>query len=66
VGAVRDALAGLDIEIFWGPHAFNKEGQNIKGGSAPIQIQNGKLVPIYPPELAQAKPIYPFPCWDER
>ena len=66
IGAVRDAMAALDVQFFWGPHAFNEKGQNIKGGSAPIQIQNGKLVPIYPPELAQAKPIYPFTCWDER
>jgi len=63
---VRDALAGLDVEIFWGPHAFAENGENIKGGSAPIQIQNGKLLAVYPPEMAEAQPVYPFPCWDKR
>jgi branched-chain amino acid transport system substrate-binding protein len=66
VDKIRDALAGLDVEIFWGPHAFDENGQNIKGGSAPIQIQNGELLAVYPDKLAQADPIYPFPCWDER
>lgn len=66
VQAVRDALASLDVEIFWGPHAFDEKGQNRKGGSAPIQIQNGKLVAVYPEKLRQAPPVYPFPCWDER
>jgi branched-chain amino acid transport system substrate-binding protein len=66
VDAIRDALASLDVQIFWGPHAFNEKGQNIKGGSSPIQILDGKLVPVYPPELAQADFVYPFPCWDER
>ena len=66
VDKIRDALASLDVEIFWGPHAFDERGRNIKGGSAPIQIQDGKLVAVYPPEMAEADPIYPFPCWDER
>jgi len=38
----------------------------IKGGSAPIQIQDGKLVAVYPEKLRQADIVYPFPCWDER
>jgi branched-chain amino acid transport system substrate-binding protein len=64
--AVRDALAGLDVEIFWGPHAFDEKGQNRKGGSAPIQIQNGELLAVYPEKLRQADAVYPFICWDER
>ncbi len=66
VDKVRDALASLDVELFWGPHAFDEKGQNRKGGSAPIQIQNGELVAVYPEQLRQAPPVYPFVCWDER
>jgi branched-chain amino acid transport system substrate-binding protein len=28
-----------------------------------IQYQNGKAVTVYPPEIAKAKPVYPFPAW---
>jgi branched-chain amino acid transport system substrate-binding protein len=66
VDKVRDALASLDVEIFWGPHAFDEKGQNRKGGSAPIQILNGELMAVYPEKLRQAPAVYPFPCWDER
>jgi branched-chain amino acid transport system substrate-binding protein len=66
VDKVRDALASLDVEIFWGPHAFDEKGQNRKGGSAPIQILNGELMAVYPEKLRQAPAVYPFPCWDDR
>lgn len=66
VDAVRKALNEFDMELFWGPTAWDETGQNIKGGSGPIQIQEGRVVAIYPPELRQAEPIYPMPCWDER
>ena len=66
VEKVRDALASLDVEFFWGPHAFNEKGENIKGGSGPIQVQDGKHVCVYPSSIRQAPPRYPMPCWDER
>ena len=28
-----------------------------------VQWQGGKLLPVYPAALAQAKPIYPKPAW---
>jgi branched-chain amino acid transport system substrate-binding protein len=28
-----------------------------------IQYQNGKAVTVYPPQIAKAKPVYPFPSW---
>jgi hypothetical protein len=41
-------------------------GQNIKGASGPIQIQNGKIISVYPEKLREASPAYPMPCWDKR
>ncbi len=65
--AVRKALLEHGPgDIFWGPTGWNEQGKNIKGASVPIQIQNGKVVAVWPPEVAQAKPIYPMPCWDAR
>lgn len=66
VDAVRDALAELDVEFFWGPHAYDDKGQNRKGASGPIQVQDATHVAVYPEAIRQADPIYPMPAWDER
>jgi len=63
---VRAAFRTMDIETFWGPTAWNDKGQNIKGASGPIQIQNGKLVSVYPEKLREVPAAYPMPCWDKR
>src|SRR5262249_21148333 len=41
---VRDALAGLGEQTFFGPLAFNSQGQNVTKAMAVIQIQGGKPV----------------------
>lgn len=45
---VRDALAALDIQTFYGPVNFGENGMN--GGRALpiIQVWNGKVVPLFP------------------
>lgn len=45
---VRDALAALDIQTFYGPVNFGDNGMN--GGRALpiIQVWNGKVVPLFP------------------
>jgi branched-chain amino acid transport system substrate-binding protein len=63
---LRECLLEFDEEIFWGPHAYAPNGENRKGGSAPIQIQNLQVVSVYPPAVAQGEPVWPMPCWDER
>jgi branched-chain amino acid transport system substrate-binding protein len=51
--AVRDALASLDVVTFYGPVRFGANGQ-INSLKPPLfQIQGGKPVVIYPPEIAQ-------------
>src|SRR2546425_4669965 len=64
--AVRAAFRTIDVETFWGPIAWNDKGQNVKGASGPIQIQNGRIVSVYPEHLREAPPAYPMPCWDKR
>jgi len=61
--AVRDAIAKIDIMTEYGPVKFKENGQ-IDRGSILIQIQNGKVVVIYPSE--EPKPLYPMPTWSER
>lgn len=45
---VRDTLAAMDIMTFFGPVKFGPNGMN-GGRELPIiQVQNGKVVPLYP------------------
>lgn len=45
---VRDALASIDIMTFYGPVKFGPNGMN-GGRDLPIvQVQNGKVVPLFP------------------
>jgi branched-chain amino acid transport system substrate-binding protein len=43
--------------LSWGPNGAPSGSFNL------IQWQGGKLVPVYPMAIAQAKPIYPKPNW---
>jgi branched-chain amino acid transport system substrate-binding protein len=57
--AVRDALAGMDEETFFGRIKFNDRGQNVYKPMSVIQVQNGKPVTVWPTEAAEAKMIWP-------
>lgn len=68
LNAVRDALAGLDFQCFYGHIRFAPEGDGAADLLGPllIQRQNGDLEVISPADGASAKPIYPAPKWAER
>ena len=63
---VRDALANLDVTTFYGLLKFDGRGLNVYKPMVTNQIQNGKLVTVWPAGLAEAKPIYPAPPWGQR
>ncbi|MEO8688015.1 MAG: amino acid ABC transporter substrate-binding protein [Solirubrobacteraceae bacterium] len=56
---VRDAIAGLDTDSFFGPIKFDTTGKNADKPMSAIQIQKGKPVTIYPADQAQAKLQWP-------
>jgi branched-chain amino acid transport system substrate-binding protein len=56
---VRDALAGLDERTFFGQLKFNGKGQNIAKPMSVVQIQNGRLVTVWPADQAAGKLIWP-------
>jgi len=56
---VRDSLASLDTESFFGPIKFDATGKNVTKPMSAIQIQDGKVVPIYPKDQAEAKLQWP-------
>ncbi len=61
---VRDAIAGIDFQSLYGRIRFGANGQ-IAMPQRVIQIQDGKVVPIYVEDLVN-KPLYPAPPWNQR
>lgn len=56
---IRDALARLETESFFGPITFDETGKNVTKPMAVIQIQNGKVVTVWPKEAAAAELQWP-------
>ncbi len=57
--AVRDAMAGLDTESFFGRIKFDQTGQNVYKPMSVIQIQQGKVLTVWPKDAAEADMIWP-------
>ena len=58
---VRDALAATDMMTFYGPVKFGPNGMN-QGRELPIiQVQKGKIVPLFPPAI-KAGDLMPMPA----
>jgi branched-chain amino acid transport system substrate-binding protein len=59
------AIEATDIETFYGPVAFATEGDHFHNNTRPvpvvIQIKEGQVVPVAPPEAAEGELIYPQP-----
>jgi branched-chain amino acid transport system substrate-binding protein len=63
---VRDALKNINLKTTaFGPVKFDANGQN-QHVVLITQIQGGKYVVVYPPNVATAKPIIPAPEWAKR
>jgi branched-chain amino acid transport system substrate-binding protein len=56
---IRDGMAALDTESFFGKIKFNEKGQNIYKPMAVIQVQQGKALTVWPKESAEATFIWP-------
>ena len=63
---VRDALAALDVQTFYGQIKFDSRGVNVYKPMYVEQIQNGQHVTVWTPDVANAKPVYPLPTWAQR
>lgn len=63
---VRGALASLNITSFYGPIQFSSNGENNAKPMVTIQIQSGKVVTVYPADVANATMTYPTPAFGQR
>jgi branched-chain amino acid transport system substrate-binding protein len=63
--AVRAAIAKLDFGTQYGRIRFSEVGQ-VDLPQVVVQLQKGKLVPVYGGSGFLAKPLYPMPAWKQR
>lgn len=60
---VREALARMDVQTFYGPIKFDAKGRNLAKPMALVQVQGGSHVVVWPDTAAKARPLYPKPAW---
>jgi branched-chain amino acid transport system substrate-binding protein len=63
---VRDALATLDVNTFYGRLKFDSQGQNTYHNVLVVQILDGKVQTVWPTEVASASGTWPTPTWESR
>jgi branched-chain amino acid transport system substrate-binding protein len=63
---VREALAAMDLNTFFGQIKFDDRGANAVKPIYVQQVQSGRAVLIWPPDVASARPRYPDPGWAKR
>jgi branched-chain amino acid transport system substrate-binding protein len=63
---VRDSLAVLDLNTFFGEIKFDDRGANSAKVMDVEQVQAGRTVLVWPPDIASARPRYPDPGWAKR
>ncbi len=56
---VRDAMAALDTESFFGKIKFNDKGMNVYKPMVVMQVQDGKSVTVWPKSAAEGEFIWP-------
>jgi branched-chain amino acid transport system substrate-binding protein len=65
--AVRDALVTTylptDLIPMVGPIKFDIRGDNLSAAPVVVQVQQGQIQQVYPPEVAQTPPVFPAVPW---
>ncbi len=63
---LMEELHRQDLMTFYGVVRFGPDGANEAHPPVVVQIQNGKLVNVFPKEAAEATPWYPMKPWKKR
>lgn len=59
LAAERPSLSSLDAQTFFGPIKFDATGKNLTKPMVVIQIQAGKVVTVWPKDMAEADLVWP-------
>jgi len=63
---LMEELHKQNLMTFYGVVKFGVDGANEAHPPVAVQIQNGKLINVFPKEAASASPWYPMKPWKER
>ncbi len=63
---IMEFMYSKRFDNFYGPIRFAADGANEIHPPLVVQIQGGKLVHVFPSDLAEGKPRYPMKPWKER
>ena len=68
-GAIRDALAATNASDHFLPYEgaiqFDSTGETTLASPVVMQVQDGAVVQVWPPALAEADPIFPCTSWGQ-
>jgi branched-chain amino acid transport system substrate-binding protein len=60
------ALHRQNLTTFYGVVKFGADGANEAHPPVAVQVQNGRLINVFPKEAAEAAPWYPMKPWKKR
>jgi branched-chain amino acid transport system substrate-binding protein len=63
---VRDQLLKLEMRTIFGDYKVDQDGFQVAHKMVTFQWQKEKKVVVWPDDLAQGKPIFPTPPWNQR
>jgi len=63
---VREALLKLEMKTAFGEYKVDQDGFQTAHKMVTFQWQGEKKVTVWPDDLAQAKPRFPTPAWNQR
>jgi branched-chain amino acid transport system substrate-binding protein len=63
---IMQYLYSRRFDNFYGPIRFAADGANEIHPPLAVQIQNGQRVHVFPPDLAEGKPLFPLKPWKAR
>ena len=63
---IRMALTRLDLIMPMEHLVFAPNGDPLHYRHVVVQVQNGRLVVVYPPDRATGDPVFPMPSWEQR
>ncbi len=63
---VREQLFKLEMRTIFGEYKVDQDGFQVAHKMVTFQWQEGKKVVVWPDELAQGKPRFPTPPWNQR
>jgi branched-chain amino acid transport system substrate-binding protein len=63
---IREQLLKLKMTTAFGDWQVDERGFQIAHKMVLLQWQEGKRVTVWPPQLAERKPVYPTPAWSQR